>query len=372
MNVKECNRYDVCMKTGHCLIGKCAHCTECFRYCKEFVPSDCYKRLHRAPFVCNGCPSRQGCRQQKYTYHAELAHRKYSRTLKETREGINLSLTELERLNKLVSPLIQKGQPINHIYQSIPDELPCSKGTLYRYINNNALDARNLDLHRKVRLKKRASHPRSDKASILAARTNRTFEDFTKYLASSQCNVVEIDTVIGKRDSSKSILTMYFRNSNYMLGFILEQHTSDNVCEVFDYLEERLGRDLFRKAFPCLLGDNGSEFMNPEHIEHSADGERRTNLFYCNPNAPYQKGALEKNHEYIRYILPKGTSFSNLYQSDINLIMNHINSTRRDSLHGHAPYDVARCFLPEEFFKTLHMKRIPDKAVTLTPNLLRK
>ena len=371
-NIGTCNRYDVCKKNGTCLIGKCSNCQECYHYCDSFTPTDCYKRLHRAPYVCNGCPSKQGCRQTKYIYNAGSAHRKYIRTLKESREGINLSSAELERVNRIISPRIQKGQPINHIYNSIPDELPCSKGTMYRYIELGVFNARNIDLHRKTRLKKRASHPHSDKATILAARTNRTYEDFCRFHAQSMCNVVEIDTVIGRRSDTKSILTIFFRNCNFMLGFLLEQHTSDCVCEVFDYLEERLGKELFRTAFPCLLGDNGCEFMNPEHIEHSPDGERRTHLFYCNPNAPYQKGSLEKNHEFIRYILPKGSSFDGLHQSDVNRMMNHINSIRRDSLSGHAPYDTATHFFPEEFFKVLHMKRIPDKEVTLNPTLLRK
>jgi transposase, IS30 family len=49
--------------------------------------------------------------------------------------------------------------------------------------------------------------------------------------------------------------------------------------------------------------------------------------------ASYQKLHIEKNHEYIRYIIPKGISFNNLTQEDITLIINHINSTARASLN---------------------------------------
>ena len=372
VSVYKCDRYDVCKPTGICLIGKCANCRECYRHCAYFKPTNCYKRLHRAPYVCNGCPTKNRCHQQKYYYSAQIAYERYRKTLKEAMEGINLSLQELEHLNQTVSPLIRRGQPINHIYNSLSNDLICSKSTLYNYIDMSVLDARNLDLPRKVRLKKRSKHPRPDKAAILAARTNRTFEDFCKFQGRCGCNVVEMDTVIGCKNDSKSILTIYFRHCNYMLGFILERHTSECVCEVFDYLEEKLGSELFRTVFPCLLGDNGSEFSNPDYIEFSSNGNRRTYVFYCDPNAPYQKGALEKNHEFIRYILPKGTSFDDLKQSDLNLIINHINSIRRDSLAGHAPYDAARNFFPEKFFKSLHMKRIPDKNVTLKPELLKK
>ena len=46
----------------------------------------------------------------------------------------------------------------------------------------------------------------------------------------------------------------------------------------------------------------------PRAPDYSND-EVRTRIYYCDPNRSDQKGALEKNHEYIRYVLPKGTSF---------------------------------------------------------------
>ena len=42
------------------------------------------------------------------------------------------------------------------------------------------------------------------------------------------------------------------------------------------------------------------------------DGSKSTTIFYCDPYCFWQKGACEKNHEYIRYIRPKGSSFADL------------------------------------------------------------
>lgn len=39
-----------------------------------------------------------------------------------------------------------------------------------------------------------------------------------------------------------------------------------------------------------------------------------------------QKGSCDVNHEMIRRILPKGKTFDNLTQEDVNKIMSHINS----------------------------------------------
>nr|WP_243154535.1 hypothetical protein [Clostridium sporogenes] len=55
----------------------------------------------------------------------------------------------------------------------------------------------------------------------------------------------------------------------------------------------------------------------------------RTNIFYCDAGSPYQKGAIEVTHGLIRRVLPKETSFNNLTQEDIILMMNHINLYKR-------------------------------------------
>ena len=55
-----------------------------------------------------------------------------------------------------------------------------------------------------------------------------------------------------------------------------------------------------------LLTDRGSEFSDPLAIERSClePGKRRCRVFYCDPLAPGQKGACERNHSELRRILP--------------------------------------------------------------------
>ncbi len=88
------------------------------------------------------------------------------------------------------------------------------------------------------------------------------------------------------------------------------------------------------------LADNGSEFSNPKVLEFDAQGTQRTRVFYCDPYVSYQKPNVELNHEFIRKILPKGTSLDHLCQTDINLMMPHINSYSREKLGDKSPFDV--------------------------------
>ena len=84
-----------------------------------------------------------------------------------------------------------------------------------------------------------------------------------------------------------------------------------------------------------------------------------------------QKGALERAHTMLRMVLPKGTSFDFLTQWDVNLIVNHINSTPRESLGGKTPYDVASETLGEAVLKAFQLKPIEPDKVNLTPKLIR-
>lgn len=367
-NLKQsCNLKKVCGRIS--CNKRCASCSQCNKYCNKFVPDICQK-LNRAPFVCNGCERKTGCRQDKYFYRATAAHNSYRITLSSSREGINLSEEALSELDDLVTPLIRNGQSITHIYAKHKETIPFTSRTLYNFVENNVLSVRNIDLPRKVKYKPRKKQKQPSKDRRLLE--GRKYSDFTAYLAEyPETSVVEMDTVEGIR-GGKVLLTMLFRNSRCMLGFLLPDKTQVSVLEVFRHLEESLGTLVFKKTFPVILTDNGSEFINPILLETAVDSSARTHIFYCDPNASYQKGALEKNHEFIRYIVPKGASFNGFDQSDITLMVNHINSTVRASLNGRTPFELASLLLDECVIQTVGLKKIEHDEVHLKPTLLKK
>lgn len=127
---------------------------------------------------------------------------------------------------------------------------------------------------------------------------------------------------------------------------------------------------MFREVFPVILTDNGHEFADIKGMERSVSGGRRTKVFFCEPNRSDQKAHCENNHKYIRYVIPKGTSLEPFMQTDITLMMNHVNSYCRKKLHGKCPYDVAMNVLPEDFFGFLGLEKVPPEEVNLTPELL--
>lgn len=97
---------------------------------------------------------------------------------------------------------------------------------------------------------------------------------------------------------------------------------------------------LFRRIFAVILTDNGSEFKHTMELETTEVCKKRTKVFYCEPQASRQKPQIEKNREFIRYVLPKGKTLNPYTQEDITVLMNNINSIRRESPGNKSLYEA--------------------------------
>ena len=251
-------------------------------------------------------------------------------------------------------------------------ELPISLRSLYNYIEAGELSVKNIDLRRKCGYKPRKKHKELSKGfADQRYREGRTYADFETDRPFLEDRILEMDTVKGGREKGKRLLTMIFQENSIMLMFLMPDGTAESVKRVFDYLEMGLGIDRFRRLFPVILTDNGGEFKRVDDLELTDDYEYRTRLYYCDPMASWQKPHVEKNHEFIRYVIPRGRSLDAYDQRDITLLMNHINSIRRPGLEYKAPYELIR----EEdadmwaLFRFLKMERIPPDEVHLKADL---
>lgn len=366
----QCPRLHLC--TDCPLDRRCSTCRkiDCRSICPDYFSDSC-RYTRKSPFVCNGCSMVYDCSKPHFYYRANSAHTAYLDALSNSREGIGLSRQELYDLDCLITPLIKQGQSISHIYCIHKNEIPCSMKTLYNYINQNILTIRNIDLPKKVKYKIRKKK-RSNPAITFAYRENRTYIDLQNYISQHPYdNVVELDTVHGSNKKGKVLLTMLFRNCNFMLIFLLEECTQLCVQKVFDSLEEGLGSELFRRLFGVILTDNGSEFKNPTALETSLEDGLRTKIYFCDPLASWQKGKLEKNHEYIRKVIPKGIPLKDYTPQDITLMANHINSTARASLNGRTPLELAQLLLDSKLLELLQLHVIESDKIILTPKLLK-
>lgn len=369
-NRNKCTRTYLCGSHARCLGKPCRKCSQCNTKCPDFVPISFHcDKLDKAPYVCNGCPKRMGCRKDKAFYKAVRANKEYRAVLVEARTGINISEEDLSALDSIVSPLVLKGQSPYVILNNHP-EIPLSEKTIYNYIDNGALTVKNFDLPKKVKYKIRKVHDTEiDDTGIYE---NRTYKDYTSFMAHyPDTSVVEMDTVLGCEGSHKVLLTFHFTCCDLMMAHLLPSRESKHVEAVFDRMEKKVSTFIFARAFSLILTDRGGEFKHPDSLECGEENTIRTSIYYCDPMASWQKPHCEKNHEYIRKICPKGTSFDNLTQKDVVLMMSHINSSPRESFGGYTPLVLARMMLPKELLDCFNLKEIPPDEVTLTPELLK-
>ena len=369
----NCTKTHVCKECKYSKFSRsCSHCIKCEQNCPDF--SSICKRTIKAPYVCNGCNKFNGCLFLRSLYKAAEAQKEYEATLKESRALTALNKPSTYAIDEIVSPALKKGQSIHHIYEANKDEINVSERTLYNMAHQEILSVSLLDLPRTVQrsIPKEYKYKKPKNKAILEG---RTYLDYTMYQINKSYEALQLDTVEGIK-GGKLIVTLEFVLSKLLLAFLIPNKEQVSVSKTFYHIRSVLGElGISQKdLMPVILTDNGSEFCDPSIIECDTNGEVLSKVFYGNPNASYQKGHLENNHTNLRRILPKGTSFNNLTQHDVNLAVSHVNSLIRKSTMNKCAYDMF-CQLHENgkaILTAFAINKINANEVILKPELIKR
>lgn len=327
--------------------------------------------LLKAPFVCNGCSKRcyASCHFVRRVYMAKPAQSEYETTLVESREGIPLNKESFYQMDAVLARAVHSGQSIYHAVHA--NDLCTSKSSVYRYVHKGYCSFAPIDLPRAVKFKPRSKH--SALYVPKGIRVGRSFQDFQDFVQLNPfLNVVEMDTVIG-RPGGKVLMTFHFVNTDFMFALLLENKSAAEAAAKITALKERLNSYgfSFGDLFPILLTDNGGEFSHVSAFENDLSGQKETSVFFCDPNAPYQKPHVENNHTLLRSILPPSSSFDNLSQDDVNLVFSHVNAVLRKQFRGKSAFDMFAFTYSTEIANVLGISYIHPQDVISSP-LLRK
>jgi len=360
---------------------KCVHGRLCSADCPDFLPFHCSRR-DRSPGACNGCSGWLGCRFNKYTYSPEEAQLDYRSTLIDSRQGVNLTVPEAKKMAAVISPLLKQGLSPYRILQLHP-ELSISEKTLYTYIEDgifheiagiSSLDLRRQPSRKISKKKAKTYKKRADNRYLLG----RTYRDYLSYVGQNpDVFITQMDTLYNNESQGPFLQTFKFINAGLLFALLHDSKTAMDMKQGIDLLESILGPDVFRKYVHVLLTDRGSEFSAADAMEFSADGSRRTRMFFCDPIRAGQKASLENKHIELRYILPKGTDLKApglKNQDDLNLALSHVNSSPVEKLGGKSPLELTE-FLYHDLYEKLSafgIRQVDKDQIILKPYLLKK
>nr|WP_322958782.1 IS30 family transposase [Mycoplasmopsis canis]WQQ12088.1 IS30 family transposase [Mycoplasmopsis canis]WQQ12201.1 IS30 family transposase [Mycoplasmopsis canis]WQQ12300.1 IS30 family transposase [Mycoplasmopsis canis]WQQ12392.1 IS30 family transposase [Mycoplasmopsis canis] len=133
----------------------------------------------------------------------------------------------------------------------------------------------------------------------------------------SEMGHYELDTVMGKIDDKKCLVTLLERQTRKSYATITKRGSK--------YIHQALNNMIkkFDLNIKTLTVDNGKENV----LLHKIIPKER--LFKCLPYSSWQKGSIENMHRLIRYFIPKGKSLDNYTQEEIDFLMEWINNYRK-------------------------------------------
>lgn len=374
-NNYSCKHYVECKRR---LVNKSSRILVCHPNCIKYEKRIC-PSLKRFPFVCNYCKKKGFCKEIHVYYDPEYASNEYHLRINNANKKPKIKKETIKNVNKIVSPLVKKGQSIEAIKMNHP-EINASCSTIRRWVKDRYLDCRLSEFRMNGRRvsKKYDYSSRPQHNVLLEAKLGHKYTNYLYYKQNHECLTIQLDSVIGTIDSKQVLLTIHIVEHKFQFGILLSNKSKDEVynhllslLSKLKHLEVETGIPAFSFFTQCWLTDNGTEFDKILDLQKIYSN---MNIFFCNPYSSFEKGACERNHILVRYVHYKGWTFDDLEQNDIDLLFSNINSYPRKALNEKTPYQsvVEDYRLGKEFLDLIGINKVNSDDVVLNPSLLKK
>ena len=325
-------------------------------------PCTCIKKY----LVCNRCPNKTNCTKDKIYYSLEAAIKDASIKKHNSHSGPRIKYSEFKIIDKIITDGVRKGQSLEHIYHFNKDNINVSLITIRRWINRGYMTIKRAQLKRARRYTKKYAYNHEKDAGYQInsniLKLEKTYSDYMKFKESNDVYLMELDSVEGNKKSKYRLFTFMFVNERFQLGRkYLISEAKDAVLNEVEQIVNVILSTIKDKEI-VLLADNGTEFSTLPLIERL---DKRIHVFYTNPYRSTDKAHCERNHEYFRYVCPKGYSFDSFTQEEINNIFSNINSYSRKELKWKSPYNLFIEAYSSNVASSLGIKYIPSNEVNL-------
>jgi IS30 family transposase len=208
-----------------------------------------------------------------------------------------------------------------------------SHETIYQYVYSAEGQSQELGRHLPARRRKRrpryARKPRSLVFPIECAIRNRPESVNSR----SEFGHWEADLMIFRKEhGAANVATVVERKSRYTVLF---RNNDRRSKPIMNQLIGHLG-PLPVAARRSLTFDRGLEFVSWRELETGMG----TSSWFCDPQAPWQKGTVENTNKRVRRYLPPETVVLDVSNQDIRSLCERLNATPRKCLGFQTPTEV--------------------------------
>ena len=137
----------------------------------------------------------------------------------------------------------------------------------------------------------------------------------------------EGDLISGSNNSH--IATLVERHSRYVMLAKVKNKDTESVVSALIKQSKRLPNELYKS----LTWDRGSELTDHHRFTLATDIE----VYFCDPQSPWQRGSNENTNRLLRQYFPKGTDLSVHSQAKLNAVARQLNERPRKTLDYETP-----------------------------------
>lgn len=140
----------------------------------------------------------------------------------------------------------------------------------------------------------------------------------------------EGDMFFGSGNSQ--IATLVERQTRYVMLVKLKGKDSPTVVKALIKNARKLPQELYKS----LTWDRGTEMHGHKQFTMATDIQ----VYFCDPQSPWQRGSNENTNGLLRQYLPKGIDISGYSQPQLNAIARQLNQRPRKTLGFHTPAEM--------------------------------
>jgi IS30 family transposase len=140
----------------------------------------------------------------------------------------------------------------------------------------------------------------------------------------------EGDLISGSKNSH--IVTLVERHSRYVMLAKISDRKSESVVTALIKQAKKLPHELYKS----LTLDRGTEFADHRRFQV----ETKIDVYFCDPNSPWQRGSNENTNRLLRQYFPKGTDLSIHSQAKLSAIARQLNERHRKTLDYETPAEI--------------------------------